>query len=151
MPSNDPISFKVGIQGLTAQSTMEAELMAAALTMKVAVLCSNMMLELGFKEEFGSAPLFTDSLSALHVAGNRTYSPRAEHITLRHFFVQGLVGESKITIYFVCENKRPNRRSLDQARQQAPSPCLHQAHQGIRDVNGKEVASDVVGHTPTRG
>ena len=101
MPSNDPISFKVGIQGLTAQSTMEAELMAAALTMKVAVLCSNMMLELGFKEEFGSAPLFTDSISALHVAGNRTYSPRAEHITLRHFFVQGLVGESKITIYFV--------------------------------------------------
>ena len=101
MPSNDPISFKVGIQGLTAQSTMKAELMAAALTMKVAVLCSNMMLELGFKEEFGSAPLFTDNISALHVAGNRTYSPRAEHITLRHFFVQGLVGESKITIYFV--------------------------------------------------
>ena len=99
--SNDPISFKVGIQGLTAQSTMEAELVAAALTMKVAVFCSNMMLELGFKEGFGSVPLHTDNISALHVAGNRTYSPRAKHIALRHFFVQGLVEESKITIYFV--------------------------------------------------
>ena len=36
--SNGPIGFKAGIQGLTEQSTMEAELMAAALTMKEAVL-----------------------------------------------------------------------------------------------------------------
>ena len=91
MLSNDPIRFKVGNQGLTTQSTMEAEIVAAALTMKVAVFCSNMMLELGFKEGFGSVPLYTDNVSALHVAGNRTYSPHAKHIALRHFFVQGLV------------------------------------------------------------
>ena len=35
--SNGPISFKVGLQGLTAQSTMEAELVAAAFTMKGAI------------------------------------------------------------------------------------------------------------------
>ena len=91
MLSNDPIGFKVGIQGLTPQSTMEAKLVAAALTMKVAVFCSNMMLELGFKEGFGSVPLYTDNASALHGAGKRTYSPRAKHIALRHFFMQGLV------------------------------------------------------------
>ena len=49
MPSNGPISFKVDTQGLTAQSTMEAELVTAALTVKGAVFCSNMVLELGFK------------------------------------------------------------------------------------------------------
>ena len=38
--SDDPVSFKVGLQGLTAQSTMEAELVAAALTMKETVFCS---------------------------------------------------------------------------------------------------------------
>ena len=54
MLSNDPMSFKVGIQGLTAQSTMEAELMVAALTMEEAVFCSNIMLELDFKDGFGS-------------------------------------------------------------------------------------------------
>ena len=37
MLSNGPISFKVGIQELTAQPTMEAELVAAAFTMKEAV------------------------------------------------------------------------------------------------------------------
>ena len=47
---NKPVSFKVGIQGLTAQSTMEAELVAAALRMKEAVYCVGMMGELGFKE-----------------------------------------------------------------------------------------------------
>ena len=53
--ANDPMIFKVGLQGLTAQSTMEEDVVAATLTMKEkAVFCSNMMLELGFDEGFGS-------------------------------------------------------------------------------------------------
>ena len=35
---NDPIGFKMGIRGLTAQSTMEAELVGSALTMTEAVI-----------------------------------------------------------------------------------------------------------------
>ena len=84
MLANALISFKVGLQGLTAQSTMEAELVAAALIME-AVFCSNMMLELGLDKSFGSVPLYIDNTSALHVAGNRTYSPCAKHIVLRYF------------------------------------------------------------------
>ena len=80
-----PTIFKVGLQGLTAQSTMEAELVAAALAMKdEAVLCSNTMSGLGFGENFGSVPLHTDNMSALHIADNRTYIPRAKHIALRY-------------------------------------------------------------------
>ena len=48
MLSKASISFKSGIQSLTAMSTMEAKLVASALTMKEAVVCSNMMTELGF-------------------------------------------------------------------------------------------------------
>ena len=44
MLTNDPISFKVALQSLTAQSTREA------LTMKEAVFCSNMVVKVGFKE-----------------------------------------------------------------------------------------------------
>ena len=66
MLSNGPISFKVGIKGLTAQSTMKTKLVAAALTMKEAVFCSNMMLELGFKEGFGSVPFHIDNTSTTH-------------------------------------------------------------------------------------
>ena len=71
MLANAPISFKVAVQGLTAQSTMEAELVMAALTMKKAVFCSKRMLELGFDESFGSVPLNIDDTSVLHIAGNR--------------------------------------------------------------------------------
>ena len=64
MLSNAPISFKVGLQRLTAQSSMEAELVGAALAMKEeAVFCSNMMLELGFDKRFGSVPLYIDNTS----------------------------------------------------------------------------------------
>ena len=75
--------------------------MAPALTMKEADFCSNMMEELGFKEGFGSVSLSIDSTTALHVAGNRTYSPRAKDIALRYFFVKELVEEGNFTIHFV--------------------------------------------------
>ena len=65
MLANAPISFKVGLQRLTAQSSMEAELVGAALAKKEeAVFCSNMMLELGFDKSFGSVPLYIDNTSA---------------------------------------------------------------------------------------
>ena len=65
MLANAPISFKVGLQGLTAPSSMEAELVGAALAMKEeAVLCSNIMSELGFDKSFGSVPLYIDDTSA---------------------------------------------------------------------------------------
>ena len=64
---------------------MEAELVAAALTMKEVVFCSNTMLELGFNESVGSVPLYIDNASALHAVGNRTYSLRTKHTALRYF------------------------------------------------------------------
>ena len=87
MVANAPIIFKVELQGLTAQPTMEAELVAVALTKKKeAIFCSNMMLELGFGEGFGSVRLHIDNTSALYIAGNHIYIPRAKHIALRYFF-----------------------------------------------------------------
>ena len=98
--ANAPIIFKVELQGLTAQPTKEAELVAVALTMKVEVVfLPNMMLELDFDKSFGSVPLHINNTSALYIAGNRTYIPRA--IALRfYFFVQELV-EGKVGIHYV--------------------------------------------------
>ena len=102
MVANAPIVFEVELQGLTAQPTMEAELVAVALTMKEeAVLWSNMMSELGFGESFGSVPLHIDNTSALHIARNRTYIPRVKHIALRYYvFVQELV-EGNVSIHYI--------------------------------------------------
>ena len=97
-----PTILKVGLQRLTAKSTMEAELVAATLAMKdEAVFCSNTISRLGFGESFGSVPLHIDNTSALHIADNRTYITRAKHIALRYyFFVQEPV-EGKVSIHYV--------------------------------------------------
>ena len=80
--ANAPDSFKVGLQGLTEQSTMEAELVAAGLVMKEAVICSSVMKGMGFGTRFDSVPLYMGNASALHVAGNRTCSSRVKHVWL---------------------------------------------------------------------
>ena len=99
--ANAPIIFKVGLQGLTAQPT-KAKLVAAALTMKEeAVFCSNMMPELGFGESFGSVPLHIDSTSALYIASNHAYIPRAKHIALRYYFFGQELVEGKVGIHYV--------------------------------------------------
>ena len=54
--SDGPVSFEVGLQGLTAQLTVGAELVAAALTMKGVMLCFNMM-EMGFSTCFDNVPV----------------------------------------------------------------------------------------------
>ena len=96
-----PTIFIVGLQGLIAQSTMEAVLVAALAMRGEAVFCSNTMSGLGFGESFGSVPLHIDNTSALHIADNRTYIPRAKHIVLRYyFFVQELV-EGKVSTHYV--------------------------------------------------
>ena len=88
MLSKAPISFKSGIQSLTAMPTMEAELVASALTMKQAVFCSKMMTELGFGQQFGQVPLYIDITATLHVLRNQAFSSRTKYITLRCFYVR---------------------------------------------------------------
>ena len=80
---------------------IKAELEVAALAMKEATLCSNMILEIDFNGSFGSVPLYTDNTPTLHVAGSHTYGARAKHVALRYVFVQEVVGESKISIHYV--------------------------------------------------
>lgn len=99
--SNAPVSSKVGIQCLTAQSTIEAELVAVALAMKEAVFCSNMMMELGFGEAFYSVPVHINNTSSFHVAGNSTYSGRTKHVALHYFFIRELIMKRRITLHHV--------------------------------------------------
>lgn len=63
-------------------SSMEAEQVASALTMKEAVLGSNMLTELGFGREINQVPLNIDTTASLHLIGNRAFSFRIKHIAL---------------------------------------------------------------------
>ena len=101
MMAKAPVSFRAGLQSLTAMSTMEAEMVAAALAIKEAVFCSNMMTEIGFGANFSSVPLYIDNTATLHVIENRTYSARTKHVALRFFNICELVKEGNISIHYV--------------------------------------------------
>ena len=70
--SNSPVGFTIGLQGLTAQSTVGAELVAAEIAMN----------GLGFGTRFRTVSVYIDHISALHVAGSRTYTSRVNHVAL---------------------------------------------------------------------
>ena len=72
--------------------------MAAAVDMKEAVKCCDMMKKMGLSTRFDSVPPCIDNTSALHAAGNRTYSSRVKHVPLRYFFIQELVKEGRINV-----------------------------------------------------
>ena len=67
--SDARVSFKLGVKGLTAQCTITAVLVDAALPMKEAGFSSNTMKRLGLGMRFDSVPLYIDNTSALHVPG----------------------------------------------------------------------------------
>ena len=103
----------------------------SSLAMKEAVFFSNMMLELGFDESLGSVPLYINNASALHVAGNRTYSPRAKHIALRYFFRARTDGRGQGKHPLRRQERGSAGRLGHLAPQQAPSSNPHQAHQRV--------------------
>lgn len=72
--SNAPVSFKVRLQGLTAQTTMVSELVAEALEIAEA----NVTKELGAGTCFDSVPLCVDNTAGLHFAGNQAYGWRVK-------------------------------------------------------------------------
>ena len=132
--ANGPISFKEGLQSLTAQSTMEAELVVAATEMKESLFCRNMM-ELGFTEGFWSVSVYIDSASALQVAGNRTFSPRAKNIALRYFHSRA--NEGRKSHHPLPQDGAATRRFEIETSQNASSPLPHQAHQRVQSLSGR--------------
>lgn len=73
MMCNGPTSLKVKLQRVTAQSTVEADLVAQAMLTREAVSCRDMMKELGFKKQFKLwSLLLIDTASALHAAEKKT-------------------------------------------------------------------------------
>lgn len=106
MMCNGPVSLKVCMHGLTAQSTMEAELVVGALAMSEAVFCQNMMSEMGFKENFKCVPLHIDTTSGLYLAGNRTYKSHANHVALTYFAFE-IIEEGHTRIHYIPTDKDP--------------------------------------------
>lgn len=98
---NGPVSFKVAMHELMAQSTVEGELVAGILAMSEAEFFQDMLTELGFKEDFKRVPLHIDNTSTLHVAGHHIYSSRAKHVALGYFDTREIVKEGDVGIHYI--------------------------------------------------
>lgn len=71
-------------------------LFLTAFASKEAVYISNMMTAFGFGAFFSNAPLFQDTMGALHMEGNSTHGYRTKDIVLRFFYLKELDKDGKI-------------------------------------------------------
>ena len=134
MLSKAPISFKSGIQSLTAMSTMEAELVASALTMKEAVFCSNMMTELGFGQPFGAS-------AAIHRQNRHPPRPQESSIQFpneTHCFtvlLRSRASDGRSNLHPLHPYGPSARGHRDQVPEQASSSFPHRKYQEIWGVS----------------
>lgn len=80
-------SRNIILKGVTAQSTVKEELLAAVPRMKGSMFCSNMMKWLELGTLFDNVSVYVDNTSAGHVAGNRTKSSRLKHEDMWYLFL----------------------------------------------------------------
>ena len=97
---NAAISWRSQLQKATAQSTAEAEYMAAASAAKEAVALKSQL-----EADFGYAPaparLFGDNQAAIALAKNPIGSERSKHIDVRYHFIREKVDDGSVTIDYV--------------------------------------------------
>ncbi|CAM9260546.1 unnamed protein product, partial [Sphacelaria rigidula] len=88
----------------TAQSTMEAKLLAAALNIKDAAFFSHVMRELELRTRCDSVIVYIDNISTPPVTGYRTYSSRVKHVALRYSVIEDMIKEGRIAVSFTRQD-----------------------------------------------
>lgn len=86
---------------------MEAKMMAAALAVKDAMICSNIMTEFRSEAEFDGVLLYSDKTASLHVIDIRTFNACTRHAVLRFLHIHEMVKEDKVKkIYYIYPQSR---------------------------------------------
>ena len=108
MMAEGPLRFKTALQRVTAQSTMEAELISMALASKEAVYFSSGLAELGLGKLFHSARLFVDNTQLLYTLRATARIAHARNTSPYQYdsFLQELVKEGWTTIHLVAATKQ---------------------------------------------
>ncbi|GMF66379.1 unnamed protein product [Phytophthora lilii] len=92
-----PVVFKSKRQATVALSSAEAEYMSLALATQEVVWLRYLLLEMGFKVQKPTT-VYLDNKSAISIASNHGYTPRAKHIDLRAHFVRDHVEAKTILL-----------------------------------------------------
>lgn len=98
--ADGPIIYKSKRQATVALSTAEAEYMALALTAQEVLWLRFLLTEMG--ENVSSAStIYMDNQSAISMATNHGYTPRAKHIDLRAHYVRDHVEKGTVKVEYV--------------------------------------------------
>lgn len=93
------VSWSSRKQSSVAQSTAEAEYVAAATSCSQVLWISSTLRDFGL--ELGTVPLYYDNTSAIHIAKNPVQHSRTKHIDIRFHFLRDRVEKGDIVLYFV--------------------------------------------------
>ncbi|KAE9193583.1 hypothetical protein PF005_g18012 [Phytophthora fragariae] len=100
-----PVVYKSKLQQTVALSSAEAEYMSMALAVQEVVWLRHLLEEMGLKA-VGATPVYVDNKSAISIATNHGYTPRAKHIDLRAHFVRDHVAKETINVIHVPSAKQ---------------------------------------------
>ncbi|GMF14669.1 unnamed protein product [Phytophthora lilii] len=128
-----PVVFKSKRQATVALSSAEAEYVSLALATQEVAWLRFVLLEMGFKVEKPTT-VYLDNKSAISIASNHGYTPRAKHIDLRAHFVRDHVEAKTIVLQHVTSEDQ----LADYLTKPIPTPQLVK----LREASGiKEHAS----------
>jgi hypothetical protein len=91
------IVYRSKAQSITAQSSTEAEFIAAVTAAKTAIYLRSVLDELGFKQD-EPTPIYEDNASAIEIINAQKPTERSRHIEIRFFAIQDwkMKGEIKM-------------------------------------------------------
>ena len=95
-----PVVYRSKRQSSVALSSAEAEYMALALATQEVLWLRYLLTELGLQSS-GATKIMMDNKSAISMATNLGYTPRAKHIDLRAHFVRDHVESGNISLEYV--------------------------------------------------
>ncbi|GMF31616.1 unnamed protein product [Phytophthora fragariaefolia] len=126
-----PVVYKSKRQATVALSSAEAEYMAMAMTTQEVVWLRFLLGEMGIKVN-GPTASHVDKKSAISIAVNHGYTPRAKHIDLRAHFVCDHVEKGSIKLEYVASEDQ----LADYLTKSVPTPRLTKLREasGLREM-----------------
>ncbi|XP_031264308.1 secreted RxLR effector protein 161-like [Pistacia vera] len=99
------VSWKAQLQPLVALSTTEAEYVTVSNAFKEATWLQGILKEADLLN--GTATVYSDSQSAIHLSRNPVYHERTKHVDVRHHFVRDLIAKGEIKLLKVPTEDNP--------------------------------------------
>ena len=101
-----PVAWRSKLQKSVATSTMDAEIFGVSECCKATIYVIRLLEEIGIAQ-LEPVALYTDNQACQTVMKNGGYPPRAKHIDVRHFFIQQMVQDRLMNVFYCPTHYMP--------------------------------------------